>query len=143
MGKDYFHAYSADSKPPTGKGNPFALEQITVLSISDSQFASRSWDNFASENAPALDFVITVCGNVAAEVCLVFVGDYRQIHWPFPDPAAFSDQHQARQAFARVFEQLRKRVERSTQSPVVSTNKDDVADLMREMAKAESQCLTQ
>lgn len=137
VGKAYFNAYSAGSKP-TGKVNPYALEQITTLPISDSQFASKSWDNFASDNAPALDFVITVCGNAAAEVCPVFVGDYRRIHWPFPDPAAFTKPHQARQAFAIVFEQLRERVERLTQSPVVLTNKDDVAQLMRDMAQAEN-----
>ena len=137
VGKDYFHACSAGSKP-TGKVNPFVLEQITSLQVSGNLFFSKSWDDFASDNAPALDFVIIVCSNATSEICLVFVGDYRQIHWPFPDPAAFTEEDLTREAFANVFEQLRNRVERLIHSPEVQTNKDKIAQVMRDIAETES-----
>lgn len=137
VGQHYFNAYSAGSKP-TGKVNPYALEKIKSLTITDSQFSSKSWDDFARDDAPVLDFVITVCDKAASETCPVFVGDYRHIHWSFPDPAAFTEKHQAESAFGSVFEKLHKRVEGLTQSPLVLANKDDVAQLMREMAQADS-----
>jgi arsenate reductase len=36
------------------------------------------------------DYVITVCSREAADRCPIFPGITQRLHWPFPDPAAFT-----------------------------------------------------
>jgi arsenate reductase len=53
------------------------------------------------------DYVITVCDN-AAEVCPIFPGPARRIHWSFPDPAAVEGSEEAR---LNSFRQVRDAIE--------------------------------
>lgn len=101
IGSEYFQAYSAGSHP-TGKVNSLALDQIKNLPLRFEP-ASKSWDVFASENAPHLDFVITVCGNAAQEICPNFVGKPIHVHWGVDDPAAVLDMDDKRKAFEVCF----------------------------------------
>lgn len=101
----YFQAHSAGSRP-TGKVNPFALEQISKLSMpKDFTPRSKSWDEFGRDDAPQFDFVITVCGNAAQEICPCFKGKPNHIHWGQPDPAAVEGGDDAKRlAFSNCFE---------------------------------------
>tara|TARA_R110001606_G_scaffold399222_2_gene582415 strand:- start:71744 stop:72295 length:552 start_codon:yes stop_codon:yes gene_type:complete len=101
IGRDYFQAYSAGSHP-TGKVNSLAIDQIKDLPLTFEP-ASKSWDLYASEDAPHLDFVITVCGNAAQEICPNFVGKPIHIHWGVDDPAAVIDMNDKRKAFEVCF----------------------------------------
>ncbi len=85
---DYFEAYSAGSHP-AGKVNPFALEQIAPLALGY-EVRSKSWNEFAQDQAIELDLILTVCGNAAQEHCPHFVGAPQSIHWGLPDPAGVS-----------------------------------------------------
>ena len=68
LGAGRFRAYSAGSHP-TGRVNPFAIEQVRALGYPVEALRSKSWDEFAALGAPELDFVITVCDKAAGEVC--------------------------------------------------------------------------
>jgi len=105
-----FNAFSAGSHP-TGRVNPFAVEQISKLD-SGRELRSKSWDEFGGPSAPHLDFVITVCGNAAQEICPCFLGSPHHIHWGLPDPAAVTGSDEdIRRAFADCFDVLKARVE--------------------------------
>ncbi len=107
-GAGRFLAFSAGSHP-TGEVNPFALERLQQEGISVADARSKSWDEFAQPDSPALDFVITVCDNAAAEVCPVWPGQPITAHWGVFDPAAVEDDVK-RMAFAKAFAILERRI---------------------------------
>jgi arsenate reductase len=79
-------AFSAGSAPG-GRLNPFAVETLTRAGIDVGGYRSKSWDEFAGNNAPAMRIVITVCDSAAAEVCPYWPGSPVKIHWGYPDPS--------------------------------------------------------
>lgn len=106
-----FHAYSAGSQP-TGKVNPFAIEQLAHVGYDASGARSKSWDEFAQPGAPHMDFIITVCDSAANEVCPVWPGHPAVAHWGFADPAAVQGtDEEKRAAFHRIFAEIRQRVQ--------------------------------
>jgi arsenate reductase len=71
---------SAGSKP--SRVNPYALEVMREVGIDLSTHASKSVEGI---DPATVDTVITLC---AEEVCPVFLGKARRLHWPIPDPAS-------------------------------------------------------
>ena len=86
-GNGRFRGFSAGSMP-TGKVNLLALNLLAKLNYDVSELRSKSWGEFAGADAPKLDFVFTVCGNAAGEVCPIWSGQPLRAHWGLPDPAA-------------------------------------------------------
>jgi arsenate reductase len=118
-GAGAWRAWSAGSKP-TGTQNPLALETLAAHDIDaalDEQAPrSKSWDEFARDDAPAMDAVVTVCDNAAGEICPVWpTRDGRaplKLHWIFPDPAAVEgSREQKRAAFETVFADIRRSID--------------------------------
>src|ERR1700676_5545755 len=72
-GAGRFRAFSAGSHPK-GKVNPFALKVLEAFDCPSEGFRSKSWDEFATPDAPKMDFVFTVCDDAAGEACPVWPG---------------------------------------------------------------------
>ncbi|WP_299946353.1 arsenate reductase ArsC [uncultured Ruegeria sp.] len=83
-------AYSAGSNP-TGRVHPQSLALLSAEGHDLRDARSKSWDEFAAENAPEMDMVITVCGSAADETCPVWPGAPLRTHWGVEDPAAASE----------------------------------------------------
>jgi len=98
-GKGRFTAYSAGSHP-AGQPRPEALAQIASAGMSIEGLRSKSWDEFAVEGAPRIDFVFTVCDDAAKEMCPIWPGHPMTAHWGIPDPAAVKG---SREEIARAF----------------------------------------
>ena len=87
FGKPGFRGFSTGSKPK-GTIHPGAIQVLDRNGVSTDNLSSKSWDDFARTTAPALDVVITVCDNAAAEVCPVWPAHPMKVHWSITDPAA-------------------------------------------------------
>jgi arsenate reductase len=123
LGKDYFHAFSAGSQP-TGRVNPFAAEIAEEIGYPAAALRSKSWDEFASADAPVMDIVITVCDSAAGEACPLWHGAPIKAHWGFPDPAAATGgDAEKRQAFRQVFAQILQRVALLLEQPLDTLDK--------------------
>lgn len=118
LGQGRFKAYSAGSQP-TGKVNPYAIEQIASLDYPSESLRSKSWDEFAEADAPKMDIVITVCDNAAGEVCPIWPGTPVSGHWGFEDPAAaVGSDEDKRKAFTLIRGQIQRCVERFVSLPL-------------------------
>jgi arsenate reductase len=118
LGKGHFRAYSAGSHP-SGAVNPFAVERCEALGYDMSRLRSKSWDEFATPDAPQMDFVITVCDQAAGEVCPIWPGKPITAHWGFEDPAAFEGSDDDKRAvFDKVFRQIMNRVSQFVNLPL-------------------------
>ena len=71
---------SAGSAP--SKVNPYAVEVMRELGV---DLATHSSKSVESVDPATVDVVVTLC---AEEVCPVFLGAARRLHWPIPDPAS-------------------------------------------------------
>jgi len=109
-GRPKFTAYSAGSHP-SGIVHPGTLHQLQIARIPATGLRSKSWDEFAQDNAPKLDFVLTVCDHAAQEVCPVWPGQPLTAHWGIPDPGAVrGSEQQMERAFREAFMVLDRRI---------------------------------
>ena len=123
VNKGRFRAFSAGSQP-VGEVNAHAIEQLRSMHLSVDGLYSKSWEEFTGANAPALDFVFTVCDDAAGEICPIWPGQPLTAHWGIPDPAAAGgSQIEKQRAFVDAFRQLRNRIELLTNLPVDKLDK--------------------
>lgn len=94
-GNGRFKAYSAGSHPK-GEVHPLAIRELEKLHVPTQGLRSKGWEEFASADAPQMDFVFTVCDQAAGEVCPVWPGQPLTAHWGMPDPAAAEGSEEVR-----------------------------------------------
>lgn len=133
-----FKGYSAGSQP-SGKVNPFALEQIAKVGLPTEGIRSKDWNEFTLPDAPVMDFVFTVCDSAASEVCPVWPGQPMTAHWGVPDPslAAGSDDEK-RKAFAQTFALLRSRIQLMASLPIEKLDRLSLATKLVEIGQRKS-----
>jgi len=123
LGMGRFKGYSAGSHP-SGKVHPYALDLLRQLNYETSALRSKSWEEFAAQGAPPLDFVFTVCDDAASEVCPVWPGQPMSAHWGLPDPsAAEGSEAERRFAFADTHRMLYQRISIFTNLPLASLDR--------------------
>jgi len=122
-GRRQFTAYSAGSHP-SGAVRPEAIRQLEGAHLPTSGLRSKSWDEFAKQGAPQLDFVFTVCDNAVNEVCPVWPGQPMTAHWGIPDPAAVQGTEEERaRAFRDAFFLLDRRISLFLSLPMSSLDR--------------------
>lgn len=135
-GGERFAAHSAGSHP-SGEINPAALAQLLACGHETDGLRSKSWDEFALPDAPAFDYVITVCNNVANETCPVWIGRPLSAHWGIPDPAAVAgSDEEIRQAFEVAYRRLANRIDAFVSMPLESMAAGTIEDALREIGRS-------
>ena len=123
MGLGKFQTFSAGSHPK-GMVHPYAIDLLRKLNFNVSKLRSKSWSEFATPNAPKLDFVFTVCDDAAGEACPIWPGQPMTAHWPIPDPAAATGTEvEIRLAFADALRMLSNRISIFSALPIKSLDK--------------------
>ncbi|BBL59844.1 arsenate reductase ArsC [Methylomonas koyamae] len=130
-----FRAFSAGSHP-TGQVNPYALERLSLEGIALADARSKSWEEFTGPDAPAMDFVITVCDNAANETCPVWPGQPMTAHWGVFDPAAAAEPEK-RIAFAKAFAVLERRIGLFVNLPMASLERMALQRKVQDIGKSE------
>lgn len=103
-GGERLRVQSAGSAP--SRLHPLAVRVLAEIGID----ASAQWSKAVTTIDPAtVDTVITLC---AEEVCPVYLGPGRRLHWPLPDPAGRSEPEEMNLArFRAVRDELVRRID--------------------------------
>lgn len=134
-GAGRFNAYSAGSQPK-GVVNPLALKVLGAHSYPAEGFRSKSWEEFASPDAPRMDFVFTVCDSAAGEACPVWPGQPMTAHWGIEDPAAVDgSQIERERAFEDAFRFMRHRISAFIALPVRKLDNLSLTQRLREIGE--------
>ena len=136
-GADKFNVYSAGSNPK-GDVHPLALETLAAFNFPTNGLRSKSWDEFATDNAPHFDFIFTVCDNAAGEACPVWAGKPVTAHWGIEDPAAVTgSEHEQRLAFTTAFRYLRTRISAFSALPLNQLDKAKISAQLNKIGQLE------
>lgn len=122
-GHGRFKAFSAGSYPK-GEVHPYAINHLRQSNFKTDELRSKSWDEFADDGAPSMDFVFTMCDEAANEVCPIWPGQPMTAHWGIPDPAAAEgSETEKRAAFAEAFQKLVDRISNFASLPIDSLDR--------------------
>ena len=100
---DLLRVQSAGSAP--SQVNPLAIRALGEIGVDTSGQRSKSVDEI---DRATVDTVITLC---AEEVCPVYLGAARRLHWPLPDPAGHDEGEEASlERFRSVRDELSRRI---------------------------------
>ena len=130
LGQGRIKAYSAGSKPG-GVVNPVAIETLQKHGIPCAGARSKSWDEFGTPDAPAIDFIFTVCSNAASEPCPIWPGHPTTAHWAIPDPAHVEPMAARRAAFEDAYQSLHRRISAFLALPLETLPRDEIAAAAR------------
>ena len=134
IGAGRFKAYSAGSSP-SGTVNPLALETLQSLGCDTAGMRSKSWDEFASPDAPKMDFIFTVCDNAAGEVCPLWPGHPMTAHWGLADPSLTQGEDDTRlAAFAHTAQLITTTLRLFTSLPLETLDHMSLSAELRKLA---------
>jgi arsenate reductase len=123
VGEGRFHAFSAGSTPK-GQVHPLTLQTLRRAGIATEGLRSKPWDEFATPDAPQMDFVFTVCDNAAGEACPIWPGQPMTAHWGIEDPAAVTGpDFRQEAAFDDALKYLRNRIAAFMSLPLASIDR--------------------
>jgi len=136
MAKSRFKAFSAGSHPG-GTVNPLVLEFLNDKGVSTLGARSKSWEEFSPPDAPAMDFVITVCDQAAGETCPIWPGHPVTAHWGVEDPAVhMGDPAKAKKVIEDAFRVLRNRILLLMSLPVEKLDRLTLQSKTRDIGKS-------
>ncbi len=139
IGQGRFKAFSAGSSPRDHQQpNPLGLQVLQSAGIATDGLRSKSWDEFATPDAPQMDLIITVCDNAAGEVCPIWPGHPATAHWGYADPSEVQGTDvQRREAFRQTLLAIRRRLDLLVHLPPEKLAKQLIQNTARDLGKAD------
>ena len=134
---DRFNAYSAGTKPRS-ELNPFAIAMLKAKGIPTEDLRAKNIAEFQGPDAPALDFVFTVCDLAANEECPAWSGQPISAHWGLPDPVkAIGTEAERRLAFQQTFGAMHNRIRAFAALPIASLDRASLQARVDDIGRAE------
>lgn len=136
---DRFNAYSAGTLPRS-ELNPFALDVLRAKGHDISDLSSKNVNVFTGPDAPAFDFVFTVCNQAANEECPAWSRQPVSAHWGMPDPVkATGTDAEKSLAFQRAYGALANRIKLFTALPIASLDRMSLQKAVDQIAQSPSE----
>jgi ArsR family transcriptional regulator, arsenate/arsenite/antimonite-responsive transcriptional repressor / arsenate reductase (thioredoxin) len=136
---DRFNAYSAGTLPRS-ELNPFALDVLRAKGHDIADLASKNVNVFTGPDAPAFDFVFTVCNQAANEECPAWSGQPISAHWGMPDPVkATGTDAEKSLAFQRAYGALANRIKLFAALPIASFDRLSLQKAVDQIAQSPSE----
>ena len=133
-GEGRFRAFSAGSNPKSAV-HPLTLRTLEHMDYPTDGLRSKSWLEFTAD-APAMDFVFTVCDSAAGESCPIWPGQPMTAHWGIEDPAAVECSALEQQAaFMTAFHFLKNRIGAFVNLPLSSIDALSLGTRLREIGR--------
>ena len=137
LGGGRFKAFSAGSEGGPGP-KPMALKVLDAENIPTDGLSSKTWDVFATPDAPVMDMVNTVCDQAAGEACPVWPGQPITAHWGIEDPShAEGSDIERERAFVTALRYLRNRITVLLSLPIASLDQLMLTSRVREIGQLE------
>jgi protein-tyrosine-phosphatase len=139
IGRGRFKAYSAGSSPRANQQpNPLGLQVLKTAGIATDGLYSKSWDEFATPDAPQMDLIITVCDNAAGEVCPIWPGHPATAHWGYADPSEVQGTDAQRlEAFRQTLVAIKRRLDLLIHLPQPSLDRLVLERTARDLAQGD------
>ena len=136
---DRFIAHSAGTLPRS-ELNPFALDVLRAKGHDISDLSSKNVNVFTGPDAPAFDFVFTVCNQAANEECPAWSGQPVSAHWGMPDPVkATGTDAEKSLAFQGAYGALANRIKLFTALPIASLDRMSLQKAVDQIAQSPSE----
>jgi arsenate reductase (thioredoxin) len=137
LGGGRFRGFSAGSQPRDAP-NPLALALLTRMNHEVTGLTSKTWDVFAVDGAPVMDFIFTVCDDAAGESCPVWLGHPASAHWGIADPSrATGTEAEKALAFTEAYRLLERRIGIFVALPFASLDVLALQAKLREIGRSE------
>lgn len=134
---DRFSAYSAGTTPRS-ELNPFAVEVLEQKGHDTSVLEAKNISVFQREEAPAFDFVFTVCDQAANEECPAWKGQVVSGHWGLPDPVKVEGSDAEKSlAFQQTYGALLNRIKAFTALPIETLDRIALQKAVDEIAQTD------
>jgi len=136
MGKGRFKAFSAGSAP-TGLANRFAVSFLGKIGLPTQELRSKSWKEFIGPDAPEMDYVLTVCDDVAGEQAPSWQGKPIEAHWRIANPGDVEGSDLVKKhAFMEAAMQLHRRIELLISLPASSLDRMSLRNELMEIGES-------
>lgn len=118
-----FRAFSAGTRPHS-ELNPHAVAMLERMGHDISGLRAKTIEEFQRPDAPAMDFVFTVCDQAANEECPPWPGQPVSAHWGMPDPVKVTGSDAEKGlAFAEAYRTMRHRLAGFVALPIGSLDR--------------------
>jgi protein-tyrosine-phosphatase len=131
-------AFDPGGSDPAERWSPSFPQLLRRQPAEGEDLRSKSWEEFASPDAPVMDFVFTVCDNAAGESCPVWPGQPMSAHWGIEDPAeAEGTDIEKEAAFVAAFRYLKNRIAAFISLPLESIDRLSLGTRLRDIGRRE------